>query len=183
MDHKKTEISMNINKLRSYAIFIFLSEGIDPAMVESLSDALRATNFDTLCQEYDLNPSACEDVLENLAVIGSPVSATAPFFVVRYGPQWHQALVIEGWHVTKSAGKDLLNAFKTLVKCSEIQNNLEKTRIIFTIALTPAQLGDLGRLLAYEVARWAAFHGKGVMRGLDGEWYALNRHQAFVPLN
>jgi hypothetical protein len=145
-------------------------------------DALRAANFDTLCHQYGLNASACEDVLENLAVIGSPVSATAPFFVVRYGPQWHQELVIEGWHVTKSAGKDLLNAFKTLVKCSEIQNNLEKTRIIFTIALTPAQLGDLGRLLAYEVARWAAFHGKGVMRGLDGEWYALNRHQAFVPL-
>jgi hypothetical protein len=151
-------------------------------MVESLSDALRATNFDTLCQQYSLNPSECQYILGNLAVIGSPVSATVPFFVVRYGPQWHQALVIEGWHVTKSAGKDLLNAFKTLVKCSEIQNNLEKTRIIFTIALTPAQLGDLGRLLAYEVARWAAFHGKGVMRGLDGEWYALNRHQAFVPL-
>jgi hypothetical protein len=180
MDHKKTEISMN--KPGSYPIFIFLSKEIDPAMVESLSDALRATNFDTLCHQYDLNHVACEDVLENLAVIGSPVSVTAPFFVVRYGPQWHQALVIEGWHVTKSTGKDLLDAFKTLVNSSEIQYNLEKTRIIFTIALTPAQLGDLGRLLAYEVARWAAFHGKGVMRGLDGEWYALNRHQAFVPL-
>ena len=171
-----------MNKPSSYPIVIFLSEEIDPAMAESLSVALRAANFDTLCQQYGLNPSACEDVLGNLAVIGNPVSTKAPFFVVRYGPQWHQALVIEGWHVTKSAGKNLLNAFKTLVKGREIQKNLEKTRIIFTIALTPAQLGDLGRLLAYEVARWAAFYGEGVMRGLDGEWYALNRHQAFVPM-
>jgi hypothetical protein len=180
MDHKKTEISMN--KLRSYPVAIFLSEGIDSAMAESLADALSATNFDTLCQQYSLNPSECQYILGNLAVIGSPVSAIAPFFVVRYGPQWHQALVIERWDVTKSAGKSLLDAAVALINVNEICENLEKTRIIFTIALTPAQLGSLGRLLAYEVARWAAFHGKGVMRGLDGEWYALNQYQAFIPL-
>ena len=39
-----------------------------------------------------------------------------------------------------------------------------------------------GILLAYEVARWAANLRKGLIYGLDGTWYRLNRHQAFIPL-
>jgi hypothetical protein len=53
---------------------------------------------------------------------------------------------------------------------------------IVSVELDADQLQDLGLLLGYELARWAAVRGKGVMLGLDGRWYRLNAFKAFLPL-
>ena len=53
---------------------------------------------------------------------------------------------------------------------------------LVSIELAEDQLQDLGLLLAYELARWAAVQGRGVIQALDGRWYRLNAHKAFLPV-
>ena len=53
---------------------------------------------------------------------------------------------------------------------------------MYSVALQDEQLTDMGLLLAYEVARWIAHQGSGIVLGLDAAWYRLNEHQAFIPL-
>lgn len=163
-------------------IFVFLSEPIGEGADVSLAASLREAHFATLCQQYGLDPGGIEGVLAHLEVIGNPASAERPFFMVKYGVKLHQTLVIDMWDAARPDGKALLEAVKAMVANNAIQNSLEATVKIYSMALSETQLQEMGRLLAYEVARWAGFHGKGVVRGLDGIWYSLNQHQAFMPI-
>ena len=160
---------------------IFLSERIVEASAGSLASALREVNFKTLCQQYGLDPGGIKDVLTYLRVLGSPASAERPFFIVKYGVKLHQTLVIEVWDTAEPKGKTLLEAVLSGVDSAVLKKRLEKTVRILSIDLFQPQLCDMGLLLAYEVARWAGFHGKGLIRGLDGFWYSLNQHRAFIP--
>jgi hypothetical protein len=50
------------------------------------------------------------------------------------------------------------------------------------VELARLQSSDLGILLAYELARWISFKGTGLIYALDGVWYRLNAHKAFLPV-
>ena len=166
-----------------YRIDIFLSDLIIEATAGSLASALQKVHFKTLCEQYGLAPDGIQEVLSHLAVLGSPVSADKPFFAVKYGVKVHQTLVIDLWNTAKSDGRALLEDVLSAVDDTQIQKELENTVRILSIALNQQHLRDMGRLLAYETARWAGFHGKGMVRGLDGLWYRLNQHQAFIPFH
>jgi len=171
-----------MKRMYPHHIFVFLSAPIIEDGAGSLVAALRAAHFETLCQQYGLNSGGIEEVLTHLEVVGNPASDERPFFLVKYGLKLHQTLVIERWDTAEQDGKALLEAFKARADEIATQKNLEETVRILSIALSQVQLQDMGRLLAYEVARWAGFHGKGIVRGLDGVWYSLNQHQAFMPI-
>lgn len=166
-----------------YRIFVFLSEPISGKAVAGLVAALRGAHFETLCQQYRLDPGGIEGVLAHLEVVGNPASAKQPFFMVKYGLKQGQTLVIDVWEVAKPDGKALLEAVKAVLGDNPVQKSLDHTEKILGIDLSESQLQDMGLLLAYEVARWAGFHGNGVIRGLDGGWYTLNQHQAFLPIS
>jgi hypothetical protein len=59
---------------------------------------------------------------------------------------------------------------------------LAHTAQVVAVSLEADQLQDLGLLLGYELARWAAVQGQGIMRALDSRWYRLNAYKAFLPL-
>lgn len=171
-----------MNSQQTNHIYVFLSEPIGGATALGLVEALKKTHFLTLCQQYGLDPSEIEDVRGNLEVIGSPNFEKASFFLIKYGLQPHQKLVIEGWNADEPADKIFLETVTAATDKVVVEDRLVKAKWVMHIALSASQLSDMGRLLAYEVARWAGFHGKGVVRGLDGAWYSLNQHQAFIPL-
>lgn len=171
-----------MNSQDFYTVYIFLPGPMAAADAKSLENALRSAHFETLCQQYGLDPSTVTDVLEHLTLTGSPTDPIVPFFFVQYGQKMHQTLTVERWDVAEPSGKALLAAVKASVDGHAIAKRLAETSRIFRIPLNDLQLSDLGLLFAYEIARWTAFHGKGLVRGLDGKWYALNEHQAFIPL-
>jgi hypothetical protein len=65
---------------------------------------------------------------------------------------------------------------------ADIKLHLNSTNFLIEIELMEHQLSNMGLLLAYEAARWAAFKGGGIIFGLDRTWYRLNQYNAFLPL-
>jgi hypothetical protein len=165
----------------SYHIMIFNQKPLGWFCSESLLAAITASNFHTLCAQYGLDPGLIQPALDQLSLELNKGKA-APLFVLRYGPQHQPPLVVSRWDGLTSAGRQRWLDFADSPGPAGLREHLMRTRELVTIELVEAQLADLGLLLAYEIARWAAVVGSGVVYGLDGCWYAMNAHHAFVPL-
>ena len=148
---------------------------------DGLKSALLDVNFHSLCDQYGLNPDEIPSMLSQLEFITAPEEA-APFALLKYKSEKGPPLVIYRWKVNHEAGAIWLKQAKKNANNPEVISHLDQTQEIIAIALRATQLEDLGLLLSYEVARWAAAEGQGLVYGLDGIWYRLNQHQAFLPL-
>jgi len=125
------------------------------------------------------SPEAIRPALENLEVINGK-NRTSPFFVVRYQPWPHPPLVVYQWPAAEMVGQRLFQFEGSLHE--QVNGQLGKAVTIFEIELQASQLHDMGLLIGYELARWIAFGGDGIVYGLDGHWYRLNHHKAFIAL-
>ena len=105
-----------------------------------------------------------------------------PLLVLCYGPKQHPPVVVTAWDVVVEAGSQLLEEIIKDCDSPVIVRNLEETSFIYCVELVATQLGDMGLLLAYELARWIAQRGEGLVLGLDRTWYRLNVYQAFIPI-
>ncbi len=164
-----------------YWILVFSQKSLGNWEPTGLLDAIKGANFSMLCDQYGLDPilipfnSAQLDVL-----LGG--GHYAPFFVVRYAAKERRPLVIHCWETQEEEGFRLLQ--RALVTSPEHVNvRLRETHTILTIELSRSQLTDLGLPIAYEVGRWALEQGGGLLQGLDGVWYYLNQHAAFIPVD
>jgi hypothetical protein len=146
-----------------------------------LLTALLEADFDSLCGQYDLDPQAIASTRAHLKLIAAP-EGVAPFFLVEYWPDQGPPLVIYRWDANDFAGARWLEEGLEHSPHPKVRSHLAQTQEILSISLDPSHLADMGLILAYEVARWAAAQGKGLVYGLDGTWYRLNQHQAFLPL-
>jgi hypothetical protein len=164
-----------------YWIMIFNQNPLGQFSGESLLAAITTSNYHTLCEQYSLEPGLIQPALAHLSLVMAGGSA-APYFLVRYQPQHQPPLVVTCWDALTGSGRQYLLEFADNPVSANMRDHLISTRELVTIELVEAQLTDLGLLLAYEIARWAAAVGSGVMYGLDGCWYGLNAHHAFVPL-
>ena len=147
---------------------------------EDVLAAITAANFYTLCDQYGLDPALIQPALDQLEVEIAD-SRHLPFFFLRYQPRHQPPIVVTEWAVAAKAGKqflvDVIEGFPTPFE----GEHLVETRFIYSVELVESQLGDMGLLLAYELARWVMKEGVGIMLGLDRTWYRLNPHQAFIP--
>lgn len=165
-----------------YWIMIFNQNPLGQFSGESLLKAITTANYHTLCEQYGLDPGLIQPVVDHLCLEMAGGSAV-PYFLVRYQPQHLPPLVVTRWNTTTSAGRQRLVPFAENPVSADLRDHLMGTRELITVELVEAQLVDLGLLLAYEIARWAAGLGSGIIYGLDGVWYRLNAHQAFIPLD
>lgn len=159
-----------------FLIRVFNSTHIGPVYPQDVLAAITASNYQTLCRQYGLDPALIEPSLARLGVLAAPDLA-APFFTVVYRANGERPIVvnIEDWGL-----RDLDN--ETLVPPKGLRDAYLNTVQLVSVELEEDQLQDLGLLLAYEVARWAAVQGNGILQGLDGRWYRLNAHKAFLPV-
>ena len=148
---------------------------------DGLRKALLEVNFHSLCDQYGLNPGEIPSMLSHLEFI-SASEEVAPFALLKYQSEKDLPLVIYRWKVNHGAGAIWLEEAQKNANHPGVKSHLDQTQEIIAIALRANQLEDLGLLLSYEVARWAAAEGQGLVYGLDGIWYRLNQHQAFLPL-
>ena len=161
-------------------IWIFNQNPLGNLCQQELISVLRASNFSTLCDQYGLDRSLIQPALANLDISTSQ-NVQLPCFLLFYQPKAQPPLIINRWGVDSTVSKQ--NMFKIKAEAPKtIRTQLETSRELFTIELTNSQLRDIGLLLAYELARYLAAQGDGLVYGLDKLWYRLNTHQAFIPL-
>lgn len=165
----------------TYWIMIFNQHPLGQFTRESLISVLAASNVHTLCRQYGLDPVQIPVAMDHLDVEMS-AGGNIPYFLVRYQPKNQPPIVVTEWRVGAKEGARLLEEVINGVAPLFIHDQLLKTRFIYSVALNSTQLADMGLLLAYELARWVAHRGSGWVLGLEGVWYRLNRHQAFIPL-
>lgn len=151
---------------------------IDP---KKLKHALLKVNFVTLCRQYGLNSTLIGPVKENLEVVVSK-NQDFPYFLVKYGGDNKRPLFVYERQLKSRKGKSVLQGLSGGSDSKVVNTHLSKSNFLVEIELGRSQLSDMGLLLAYEIARWAAVKGGGIVLGLDGRWYFLNQHGAFLPL-
>jgi hypothetical protein len=165
-----------------YQIVIFNQQPVVEIAKESFVEVLNESNLFTLCEQYALDPAVIEPLLSNLEVV-TVENDPSPFFLLRYHPGSLHPIVVDYWDLSTIKGKAFLSDVIELASTDWLTERLEATGYIICIELIKSQLMDAGLLLAYELARWMADQGCGIVRGLDGNWYRLNRHKAFLKMD
>jgi hypothetical protein len=170
-----------IDRMETFWVQIFNQRTLENFIEKDLMAVLLETNFESLCNEYGLDLARIGPALSNLELIDTSENI-ASFFLLRYQPHGGAPLVVYRWASDAQKGMQLMGETQKLVRHPLIKDQLAKTREIFAVSLRPNQLKDFGLLLVYEVARWAGAEGQGLVLGLDGIWYRLNQHRAFIPI-
>jgi hypothetical protein len=165
----------------TYEIVIFNQQPVVEIAKESFVEALNESNLFKLCEQYALDPAVIEPLLTNLEVV-TVENEPSPFFILRYHPGGLRPIVVDYWDLSNVKGKAFLRDVIELVSTDWLIERLQETGFIIRLELIKSQLLDAGLLLAYELARWMADQGSGIVRGLDGNWYRLNRHKAFLKM-
>ena len=166
----------------AYWIMIFNQNSLGKFPGESLLAAITTANYHTLCVQYGLDPALIQPALKNLS-LEMAGGSEVPYVLVRYQPQHQPPLVVTRWDALAAPGRRRLSDFIDHPVFAEMRDHLMSTRELVTVEMVEPQLADLGLVLAYEIARWASGQGKGLVYGLDGTWYCLNVHHAFIPLD
>lgn len=164
-----------------YNILVFNQRSLDEIDKKELHCYLLDVSFETLTAQYQLDPAFIAPARSNLEVVISK-EQTLHFFLVKYGTPRDQPIVVYEWDVESGKGRGILDGVFQRKLINEISEALTAANSIIEIELAQAQLNDMGLLLAYEIARWIANKGGGVILGLDNTWYRLNKHQAFIPI-
>ncbi len=167
--------------MQIYWIYVFNQQSLGNIAENNLIPALLEVNFDSLCRQHGLDSGMIAPALSQLEVSAVPEGIT-PFYVLKYQSEDQPPILIFQWDTDKQAGTDRLGDALMHVSHPRLRNHLTQTREILGVSLQSDQLDDIGLVLSYEVARWAAYNGQGLVFGLDGVWYRLNRHQAFVAI-
>lgn len=161
-------------------ILVFNTKTILPVDPDALRQELLKVHFETLGQQYGLDQSLINPAKSNLEVIAAAESYIS-YFIVRYGGGQNQSIIVYEWDVNSDTGKHMLKDLSNEDLPEGLKTHLSSARFSLSIELGPSQLEDMGLLLSYELARWGAEKGEGVVRGLDGVWYELNQNWAFIP--
>jgi hypothetical protein len=162
-----------------YSISVFNTEQIKKIDPQEILAAVTSSNYYTLCAQYGLDPALIEPTLAALkAVIGG--QEPGDYFALEYRPPGRRPIFVHLLNLS-DLGLEELNRLR-IGAPQAISEKLRKIKQIVRIELGEDQLKDLGLLLGYELARWAAESGEGVVYGLDGKWYRLNQYKAFLPV-
>ncbi len=165
----------------SYWITVYNTRSLGVFSEEEFLNAITQSDYETLCEQYGIDPRYIKPGLAGLQLRKATPSVSS-FFTLSYGAAYQRPLVIDLWETSQSSGESMLQEAVERAGAEMIHKHLRNCVAIVTIELSRRQLFDLGLLLGYEIARWAASQGQGIMEGLDGAWYRLNRYQAFLPL-
>lgn len=142
---------------------------------------LKAVHFSTLCRQYGLDTALINPAMAQLAV-DTAVNDSVPYFILRYQPEHRPPIVVNRVDLTGLRQDFNLDDVNGTQINTSVRMHVLNTREAYTVNLEDAQVKDFGLVLGYEVARWMAYRGDGLVLGLDGVWYRLNAYQAFLPL-
>ena len=139
--------------------------------------ALAGVDYLTLSEWYGLDETEVKPALSKLAVKAR--SKRSLDVEVSYGGS--RAIVVHPWTTTERVAEELSEARANRSPPPAAATWLDACRAIVGIELGYSQLEDLGIVLAYEIARYLAQKGEGVIADDDGKWQCV-REGAFEVL-
>ena len=166
---------------KTYRILVLNQKPLGKIVSEELLGAISRSNFHTLCEQYGISTDLILPGEMSLEVVAAN-QGIASYFLLYYRADRRSPLVIHEWNYDSAVMKSDQEFFQEKISSRAFREQLLSSSRLVSIELNHLQLNDLGRLLAYELARWAAEKGSGLVRGLDGVWYRLNTHQAFIQI-
>jgi len=161
------------------SIMIFNLEPIIQFDPDEIMAAVTESNFHTLCDQYGLDPALIEPARTHLA-IQVPIGENIPFLGLRFAPEPAIPIIVNCWRDDKRV-KSHIQQYSDVASLA-VREHLAQSKEVLAVELARLQSSDLGILLAYELARWISFKGTGLIYALDGVWYRLNAHKAFLPV-
>jgi hypothetical protein len=164
-----------------YSILVINHQTLGKINPEKLVLEMKAVNFSTLCDQYGLDPGLIPQMKSNLSVITAKGDAS-PYFVLKYNQKEGLPIIVYRWDPRSETGKFITRELLTGSLPEGVGEHLKNASCIVGIELYQSQMKDMGLILAYEIARWVASRGQGMVLGLDGVWYQLNRSSAFIPI-
>ena len=162
------------------SIAIFTVNPVEQLDPDEIRAAVTESNSHTLCDQYCLDPALIEPAMTYLD-IRVPVDESATFFSLHFAPEPAVPIIVKYW----CDNKDIALRVHTYsaVAPEGVREHLVQSKEVFAVDLSQPGGNDLGILFAYELARWIAFKGDGVVYAFDGVWYRLNAHKAFLPVS
>ena len=162
----------------AFTIWIFNQHSVIPHSADDILAAITEAHYTTLCAQYGIDPDLIAPAQKNLRVFLSPFGA-ASFFVVHYQATDGEPVVVS-WRPAP-AGRETGMGMELPSVPMACRERLAEAQQWVSVELTAAQLKGFGLLVGYELARWAACQGQGLVRALDGHWYRMNAYKAFLP--
>lgn len=116
----------------------------------------------TLAEGYDVDADAAEAGEDALAVEDDDDG-----FIVTYGTQ--RPVFVRRWAKPTRVASELEEA-REHDPSAAVEKRLARTTEVIGIELGASQLSDFGIVVAYELARYLAQKGRGIICGLDHGW-------------
>ncbi len=143
----------------------------------ALAAGIAPADFHTEAEGYEVPEEQVEAALSYLSIEAEGDGFSR--WALRYRPEGMRQVYI--WRSDKPQEvAELLNEAREAVHglrkgARTIKRHLAETQEVVSIELGWGQLGDMGIVLAYEVARWLATEGDGLMRDHEDVWWILRR--------
>ncbi len=124
--------------------------------------ARAGVDYLTLAEDYDVDEDAAEAAEDALAIERSDDG-----FIVTYGTK--RPVFVRRWAKTVRVASELEEA-REHEGSKAVEQRLGKTTEVIGIELGASQLTDFGIVVAYELARYLAQKGRGIICDLDHHW-------------
>jgi|GEM_PF-3127587 len=143
-------------------------------------DAPAGVDYWTLAEDYGIEDTALVDAALN--VLRVDATGKGIDCEVRYqAGDDARPVVLHVWDDPERVAEELEEAADVRSPPEQIAERLKQTKAIVGIELGASQLEDMGVVIAYEVARWLAQRGDGLIVDDDESWQVV-RDGAWVSV-
>jgi len=133
----------------------------------------------TLAEDYGIDEDLVDEELSTLSV--SPLRGGDEGYEVRYGAR-EQPLAIRRWHDPTRVAEEIQEILEQADRQpEEAIRRVHASREVIGVEMRPGHLRDMGVVIAYEVARYLAQKGDGLIRTDEERWLEV-KQGAFEPL-
>lgn len=159
---------------------VYCQKSVAELQPQQLDDGLRdrdpaapaGVDYYMLAEERDLDDDAADDALERLEVVR--VSPGPLDVEIRYREGDARPIVVHLWHEPERVAEELEEAVETREAPEAVMTQLRGCREIVGIELGFGQLEDMGIVIAFELARYLAQKGDGVIVDDEDQWYTVD---------
>lgn len=164
----------------SWWLTVYCKKSVADLQPQQLDDGLRdrdpaapaGVDYDMLAEERDIDEDAVDEALERLEVVR--VSPGPLDVEIRYRKDADaRPIVVHLWHEPERVAEELDEAAENREPPEDVIGRLAGCCEVVGVELGFGQLEDMGIVIAFELARYLAQKGDGVLVDDDDQWYAV----------
>lgn len=163
-------------------ISVYCTHSLAQVTPAALDAALAQADFWTLAESYAIDEAQVKPALACLKIESEPAAEFQHYNAIYREPtqrpvsitRWTGAAVVEQLAE--------LHATLTAQGNGDIIQHLEQVIEIVNIELGYNQLTDMGILIAYEIARFLAMLGNGLIQDVSDSWWRIGKKGTFVHI-